>query len=165
MCIRDSYYTAPVYVVGLPTGLTASGSHDIHLRADHMGMVNCFKSYPGTGHVGYLSTDQANALNWTALFLSELACNQTVTCGLSTDVADALENSITPSPNPTHGPLRFHMPSNGMVEVIDLGGRVVLAEWLGAGITSLDLEGLPEGAYVVRAADSNMQPFKVMRSN
>jgi acetyl esterase/lipase len=159
------YYTAPVYVVGLPTGLTASGSHDIHLRADHVGMVNCFKSYPGTGHVGYLSTDQANALNWTALFLSELACNQTVTCGLSTDVAEAPESSSAPYPNPTHGPLRFHMPLNGMVEVIDLGGRIVLAEWLGAGIATLDLSGLPEGAYVVRASDSSMQPFKVMRSN
>ncbi|MFZ1691766.1 MAG: carboxylesterase family protein [Flavobacteriales bacterium] len=159
------YYTAPVYVVGLPTGLTASGSHDLHMRANNVDLVNCFKSYPGSGHVGYMSSDQANALNWTSLFLSELACGETVTCGLSTEVAEASVNGFSPSPNPTAGPLRFHMPVSGRVEVLDFGGRVVMSHWLSNGTASIDLAALAEGAYLVRAADSSMPPFRVIRSN
>lgn len=144
------YYTAPVYVVGLPTGLTASGSHDIHLRAAHQGLVNCFKSYPGTGHVGYLSSDQANALNWTALFLSELACGTTVSCGLSTGIADASDIRFMVAPNPTHGPVRIELPTAALVELLDLTGRVLLQERLPGGSATLDLGPLPVGVYVMR---------------
>ncbi|MBK9148750.1 MAG: carboxylesterase family protein [Flavobacteriales bacterium] len=144
------YYTAPVYVVGLPTGLTASGSHDIHLRAAHQGLVHCFKSYPGNGHVGYLSSDQANALNWTALFLSELACGTAVSCGLSTAITDASDNRLMVAPNPTHGPVRFELPTAALVELLDLTGRVLLQERLPGGPATLDLGPLPVGVYVIR---------------
>lgn len=159
------YYTAPVYVSGIPTGLTASGSHDIHLRADHVGVVNCFKSYPGSGHVGYLSSDQANAMNWTALFLGELACGQTVSCGLNTEVAEVRSSEFLASPNPTNGITRVLLPSAGVVDVTDLSGRLVMQERLQAGLQSIDLGALPAGVYVLNPRVEGASPISVVRAD
>lgn len=155
------YYTAPVFVAGIPTGLTASGSHDIHLRADHIGLVNCFRSYPGSGHVGYLSSDQANAMNWTAQFLGELACGQPVTCGLSTEVAEHAAPIGTCAPNPTQGITRFDLAKASLVQVLDASGRVLLQQRFGAGQATLDLGALPAGVYVVRADEAGLAPMRV----
>jgi para-nitrobenzyl esterase len=158
------YYTAPVYVSGIPTGLTASGSHDLHMRADHVGLVNCFKSYPGSGHVGYLSSDQANALNWTALFLSELACGQPVTCGLTTEVAEVVAPEGACYPNPTAGFTRINLPKPSWVQVLDASGRTVLQDRLGAGPALLDLSGLTPGIYLLRADEAGVAPVRVIRA-
>jgi acetyl esterase/lipase len=160
------YYTAPVYVVGLPTGLTASGSHDIHLRADHVGLVNCFKSYPGSGHVGYMSTDQATALNWTALFLGELACSQPVTCGeLLAGVEAIAPDAGMPAPNPTMGVVRFQMPKAGVAEVRDMAGRMLLQQWMPAGTAAIDLSALPAGAYVLASPGSGLSAHRIVRAD
>lgn len=158
------YYTAPVYVVGLPTGLTASGSHDLHLRADHVGLTNCFKSYPGNGHVGYLSSDAANALDWTALFLSELACGQTVSCGLTTAVQESATPSMQATPNPTDGITRVQLEAPAVVTVSDAHGRIVSQQRAGAGQVAIDLSALPAGIYTVRTDDGRFVPTQVVRS-
>lgn len=157
------YYTAPVYVVGIPTGLTASGSHDIHLRADHLGMVNCFKSYPGTGHVGYLSSDFNVAMDYVSLFMGELVCGAPVTCGISTGVDEALTDAVVASPNPTNGVTRFHMPVADVVIVRDMSGRLVLQQRQSSGSVVLDMSGLPPGAYTVGAANGSFGSFRVLR--
>jgi len=158
------YYTAPVYVVGLPTGLTASGSHDIHERADHVGVVNCFRSYPGSGHVGYMSSDEANALNWTALFLSELACGQSVTCGLNTEVAEVTAPDGSCYPNPTSGITWINLPKPSLVQLFDGSGRTVMQDRFGAGPALLDLSGLTPGIYVLSADDAGLAPVRVIRA-
>lgn len=157
------YYTAPVYVIGLPTGLTASGSHDIHIRANNLGLVNCFKSYPGNGHVGYLSSDFSVAMDYVSLFMGELVCGAPVTCGISTSVAEVATDPAQASPNPTTGVTRFRMPNPSMIIVRDMSGRSVLEERFGAGMVALDLSGLPTGAYSVGSTDGSINAFRVLR--
>jgi acetyl esterase/lipase len=158
------YYTAPVFVVGLPTGLTASGSHDLHVRADHVGLVNCFKSYPGSGHVGYLNASGfAEAMDYVSLFLGELVCGAPVTCGLSTGVAEAREASAAVWPNPTAGPVTIVLEAPGLVRVSDASGRVVMEQRLPAGPSTLQLGALAPGAYTVSSPQGVFRPVQVVR--
>jgi hypothetical protein len=146
------YYTQQVSVIGLPTGLVASGSHDIHVRLNNLGVPNCFLSYPGNGHVGYLSSDAANAIAYVALFSGELSCGQATTCGeLPTAVVDA--NMLQPFsayPNPTTGPVRLLMDLPGVLTVNDMSGREVMRKQVLAGECYLDLTDLPSGVFVIR---------------
>lgn len=141
------YYTAPVYVTGIPTGLTASGSHDIHERANHLGLVNCFRSYPGTGHVGYLSSDYVAAMDYVSRFLGELVCGAPVTCGVSTHVSGMAEERAVLGPNPTTGIVNLHIMRASMVTVRDAAGRILIQRRFAPGMQSLDLSPLPAGAY------------------
>ena len=145
------YYTQEVSVVGVPTGLIASGSYDIHQRAAHVSLVNCFKSYPGSGHVGYLSSDFATAMDWTALFLGELSCGSSVSCGATTGIDLPAESDVlSVQPNPTEGSLTVQVPTNGTLSVVDPSGREVLRANVIAGTRNIDLSVLPDGAYAVR---------------
>lgn len=158
------YYTQEVSVIGIPTGLIASGSHDIHQHAANIGLVNCFKSYPGTGHVGYLSTDFAVAMDWTAQFLGELSCGTAVSCGATTSIAGT-QRPVAASafPNPTNGNLQFELPEASIVKVIDASGRLVLSERFAQGTARMDLSSLPTGAYAAEVRNSAIETFRVVK--
>ncbi|MEZ4740447.1 MAG: T9SS type A sorting domain-containing protein [Flavobacteriales bacterium] len=146
------YYTQQVSVVGLPTGLVASGSHDIHVRLNNLGVPNCFLSYPGNGHVGYLNTDAVNAIAYVALFSGELSCDLATTCGELPTVVNDVDQAqpFMVYPNPTSGPVRVQMDEPGVLTVHDMSGREVLRKRVQAGECSLDLSDLPSGVFVIR---------------
>ncbi|MCB0771069.1 MAG: T9SS type A sorting domain-containing protein [Flavobacteriales bacterium] len=148
------YYTQEVSVIGIPTGLVASGSHDIHVRLDNLMAPNCFLSYPTNGHVGYLSSDADNALAFVAQFCGELVCGMDPTCGeLTTGLTEAPSlNALSVSPNPTNGLIRFHSEHTGTMVVLDMSGREVMREAVVPGEASMDLRELPDGVYVLRIA-------------
>lgn len=157
------YYTAPVYVTGIPTGLTASGSHDVHQRADHLGLVNCFRSYPGTGHVGYLSYDYAAAMDYVSLFLGELVCGTPVTCGTSTGITENDTESGLIGPNPTTGSITVRMARASVVTVRDASGRVLMQQRFMPGLQQIDLSALPSGAYFLSTDTGPMNATPVFR--
>ncbi len=160
------YYTQEVAVVGVPTGLIASGSHDIHIRANDVGMVNCFRSYPGSGHVGYLSTDFATAMNWTAQFLGQLSCGTTVTCGdVTAGMVASTSNAFSITPNPTTGDVRLQLPEAAQVELFDASGRSVMLDRFGAGTARMDLGALPAGIYVAHVTGTIVGTFRIVRAD
>lgn len=158
------YYTQEVSVIGVPTGLIASGSHDIHLRADNIGLVNCFKSYPGSGHVGYLTSDYAVAMDWTALFLGQLVCGAPVTCG-ATGIAQEAGVRTTFSPNPTTGSVQFQLAGAARLTLFDAAGRVVLNERLAAGMAHLDLSALADGVYTAQVSGTVVETLRIVKAN
>ncbi|MBK9763252.1 MAG: hypothetical protein IPO87_07780 [Flavobacteriales bacterium] len=66
------YSTQEVSVIGIATGLVASGSFDPHQRCTHLGMPNCLLPYPGTGHVAYLNSDPVGSVGFVATFCGQL---------------------------------------------------------------------------------------------
>lgn len=160
------YYTAPVFVGGIPTGLTASGSHDLHLRAGHIGITNCLKSYDANAHVGYLQSDQANALDYVAVFMGELVCGQSVTCGLSTSVAEVGKaQPLQCTPNPASTTTRLSLPSASDLSVNDMQGRVVERIRGCIGTVELDLTNLPAGAYTVRPSNPDLGAVRLLKAD
>lgn len=145
------YHTQEVSVSGFPTGLTASGSGDLHLRAAHMGVENALKSYPGVqNHVGYLG-DQT-AIDFFTSFLADLVCSgETDNCAMiSSGISEVERNAISVYPNPTKNVLTFTVEEVGTVEVIDATGRTVLTSSSTLGQNRLDVSSLPTGVYTLR---------------
>ncbi|MCF8465520.1 MAG: T9SS type A sorting domain-containing protein [Flavobacteriales bacterium] len=147
------YLTQEVSVSGFPTGLIASGSGHVHLRADNVGVPNALKSYPGVqDHVGYLSPIDQTALDFAMEFIGDLVCGtSTNSCAkIASGINDVERNSISIYPNPTEGVLNFQSEEVGTVDVLDATGRIVLSTSSRFGQNRLDVSALPTGVYTLR---------------
>lgn len=60
--------------------------------------------------------------------------------------------SLQVYPNPTSGMLTAVVPTAGEVQLFDMMGRRVLVQQVAGGKVTLDLGGLPQGIYLLRAA-------------
>jgi len=157
--------TQEVAVSGFPTGLIASGSRDIHARADNQGVENCFREYNQNNHVGYLDYDYNSALGYVVSFLEDLACGQAIECGENTFVPGTgiaehdLSGSMTLSPSVTNGNLTIDLSGAFAqwfeYDVIDAQGRILLSGQLTSARTNLDMSQLPAGVYMVRAQNAS----------
>ncbi|MCF8276451.1 MAG: T9SS type A sorting domain-containing protein [Flavobacteriales bacterium] len=147
------YLTQEVSVSGFPTGLIASGSAHVHLRADNVGVPNDLKTYLGVqDHVGYLSPIDQSALDFAMSFIGDLVCGQsTNSCEkLASGIADVERNAISVYPNPTKDQINFSTEEQGTVEVIDATGRTVLNATSVVGQNRLNVSSLPAGVYTLR---------------
>ncbi|MBK9075366.1 MAG: T9SS type A sorting domain-containing protein [Flavobacteriales bacterium] len=157
-------WTEEVSVFGIPTGLLASGSGHIHRRAEHNGLQHCFLLYPGNGHVGYLSSDQATSLGVVFTFLSDVVCGNSGGCGLQ-EAAIAEKPAPFPLnvyPNPSSGPIFIDVPENGGLELLDISGRIVLARPVRAGRLELGLEALNSGLYYFKIQGEHLYTTRVI---
>ena len=149
------YYTQEVSVSGFPTGLIASGSGDLHVRAANLGLSEALLGYPGVAnHVGYLNPIDQDALDFMRDFLADLVCNSgsTNSCSaLPSGIADIERNSIILFPNPATDILNFQSEEVASIEVIDVIGRVVLNGNSIKGKNRFDVSNLPAGSYILRA--------------
>lgn len=161
------YGTQEVSVVGIATGLIASGSRDIHVRFDNIGVDNCLKTYNANAHVGYLQSDPDVSFGYVAKFLGEQVCQQAVTCGnLATGVEElAGTGSLTVFPNPTNGQLQFDLDTPARVRLLDMSGREVMSDRMGAGTVRMDISGLPDGVYMLRTDGAAPRVARVLKVN
>lgn len=157
--------TQEVSVVGIPTGLIASGSRDIHVRAENIGLDNCILVYNTNAHVGYLQSDPVISFGYVAQFLSELVCNEAVTCGnISTSVEQlSRTEELGVFPNPTNGLLQFELDAMARVSLLDLSGREVFADRMAAGTVRLDITGMPAGIYVLRTDGGVVRTARIVK--
>lgn len=160
------YGTQEVSVIGIPTGLTASGSSDIHLRMDHLGVPNCFLSYNGNQHVGYLNYDTDNSIAFVTDFLANVVCGNDAICGNINTGLNAHDptGSLLPSPNPTNGVFAFMSGERCVITVIDVAGRVLLERQAGPGAVSVDISSWPDGVYNVRCVSEAVRVGRVVKN-
>ena len=159
------YGTQEVSVIGIPTGLTASGSSDIHRRMDHVGVPNCFLSYNENQHVGYLNYDTDNSIAFVTDFLASVVCGNEADCGtISTAVDEHMSSaSLRLSPNPTDGIFSFTCEERSLLMVLDVAGRVVFESRTVPGTVSVDIGQLPHGVYQVRCTGVRVRTGRVVK--
>lgn len=149
------YGTQEVAVFGINTGLVASGSRDIHVRANNLGIDNSLLTYPdNNNHVGYVIGGlQPIVRDFVSTFCADIVCSGTSELAsgfVSVNQTEARNKTLGIYPNPTNGDLRMDVPSNGTVEVMDMAGRSVLAVSVASGMQELDVYSLHSGTYIVR---------------
>lgn len=160
------YYTQEVSVIGIPTGLVASGSHDLHIRFNSLGIPNCFRSYPGSEHVGYLNYDPVNSVNFAALFCGEVACALAPTCGLTTAMDEhSTTSQLAVQPNPTNGALQFQLDAPALISILDVSGREVMVQKVAPGTVRLDISALPDGVYMLRSRGAVEQWVRILKAD
>jgi para-nitrobenzyl esterase len=159
------YGTQEVSVIGIPTGLTASGSSDIHRRMDNIGVPNCFLSYMENSHVGYLNYDTDNAIAFMTDFLAEVVCGNDPACGtISTDIDDQpVTGGLILAPNPTDGVFSFMNDERCALSVLDVSGRAMEEHQLMPGLVSIDLGHFPEGVYQVRCLGDRSRTGRIVK--
>lgn len=148
------YYTQEVSVFGFPTGLIASGSHDVHRRADHLGMDNCLLTYPGSGHVAYVNSDPENSIGFVMDFCADLVCGMDAACGnVMAAVAgpNAQEGSWRCYPNPAQNILWIDGGANVSLQIFSSTGQLVGAMRVEGEHHAMDLSGMAEGLYTIQA--------------
>jgi acetyl esterase/lipase len=149
-------WTEEVEVIGIATGLMASGSGDIHRRMDHQGVPNCLTIYPGNGHVGYLNYDAQASFDRVVQFLADAVCTGAEGCTpLYVGVEHPLAIGERPliAPDPTTGVVALLNFPKGAVYVIDPRGAIVHRAVVESTREVIDLTSLPAGVYVVRYED------------
>ncbi len=161
------YGTQEVAVAGIATGLIASGSRDIHVRMNNVGVDNCLKTYNAVAHIGYLTTDPDVSFGFAARFLAELVCEESVTCeNIYTGVQElAASNALEVFPNPTSGQLQFELEESAIVNLLDMSGREVMSERMRAGNVRMDISALPNGVYMLQVMGDRPSIARVLKSN
>lgn len=159
------YGTQEVSVIGIPTGLTASGSSDIHRRMDHLGVPNCFLSYTSTQHVGYLNYDPENAIAFVTDFLANVVCGNDADCGtVSAGVEEtSAVRALELFPNPTENTVSFRCDERCTVRVLDVAGREVLRSAASVGLMTLHLGHLPSGVYELRSEGDRTRSGRLVK--
>ena len=150
--------TQMVSVSGLPTGLVASGSRDIHRRANNLGIPNCFREINQNQHVGYLNYAYNESVGYLASYLEDLACGQAIECEENTyipgtGITDNLNHRITVGPNPTSEKINIDLTGvfqQGLgFDVVDVTGRTILSGAITSTRTIVDVSELNAGIYTI----------------
>lgn len=148
------YLTQEVAVSGLPTGLTASGSGDLHIRVENLGIDNCLLTYRNVAnHVGYLSDSEA--LDFARDFCKDMVCTGNSDCGSvdaggASGIFEAMEKEeMEIYPNPATDILNFAAEEAGAISILDISGREVLTSTGVRGMNQLDVSNLIPGSYTI----------------
>jgi para-nitrobenzyl esterase len=158
------YSTDMISVVGVYPIFEVDGSQTIHIRANELGMDNCFHTWPGAGHtpeigsVAYTDT----VLNLAKNFLYHYVCGGSAQCGyfVGTDVSAAVDLSVFPNPN--NGKFNVQVPdawaSGWSCTLTDITGRKLMqASNLIGSTWTIDQDDLPAGIYHVQASNGSQQ--------
>lgn len=161
------YGTQQVSVIGIPTGLIASGSRDIHVRMNSLGLDNCLKTYNANSHVGYLQSDPVISFGFAAQFIAELVCDESTTCSnIATGVQEVAGMGLLEVyPNPTTGLLQFELEAPALVRLLDMSGREVMRDRIATGTARMDISDLPNGVYMLRTEGVAPRVARVLKVN
>ncbi len=150
------YATQEVYVFGIPTGMVASGSLDIHSRMNNISVPNCLLTYPDSAHVGYFASDLFNSIEIVVQFCKQVVCNEPVGCGMifSGIEENDLEPDIELYPNPANSTLKVESMNATTIHITDLRGRSIIVQDIQKGTNTLNISELPSGLYLILNTES-----------
>lgn len=144
--------TREVSVSGIPTGLVASGSRDVHARLDNIGVPNTLYVRNASDHVGAILDD--TELPTTYIRTRDFIYAE-VTCKGAAPTArlEPLETGLlTLAPNPAQASVRLlNLPPAPVYEISVLNalGQRVLQLSTQEATPRLELTQLPQGTYHV----------------
>jgi para-nitrobenzyl esterase len=159
--------TREVRVSGIPTGLIASGSKDIHLRCDNVGTINMLYTYPTNNHTQYLSSDPQVFQKVRDFFFNHVTCKVNPPSVVAKNYLR--EPAINLYPNPTNG--KFIIESLGTnngsydISIYDCSGNNIYSmQNISERQFELALQTSP-GIYSILIRYPNSNPNAVFRRN
>ena len=166
------YGTGSVSLIGFPV-TEVDGSATLHEQAEDIGLVHCFTTIEGAGHVPHLTDNDAYnvTLSTVAGALSSWICaDYPDQCGeydYTSDIREQLAHTVRMYPNPARdGRVTLvHSAADGswQARIRDGQGRVVATHTDVGPQATLDLSGLPSGLYIVDVAEWGWRKPLVIR--
>ena len=134
------------------------GSSSVHARLDHVGVPNCFTTYPGQGHVPesdlgpYYDTTSVKARN----FFYSILCQGAINCDyeeLVTGIAaQSFESNLLLYPNPFNDYITIDgldKMNVSSIELYTINGQKI-SEWTRPTTNRLELSFLDQGMYLLK---------------
>ena len=166
------YGTGNVTLLGFPV-TEVDGSATLHEQAEEIGLVHCFTTIDGAGHVPHVTDNDAYdvTLSTIAGALSSWICaDYPDQCGeydYTSDIRKQLAHTVRMYPNPAdNGHVTLvHSVVNGVwqARIRDGQGRVVATHSDFGPQATLDLSGLPSGLYIVEVAEWDWRKPLIVR--
>ncbi len=168
------YGTTKILLSGTYPIQIVDGSSSVAFRANEVGVINCFKSYPGNSHVPEGSSVQAYDTTLVLIrdFLEHFTCGTPITCTSvpSVGVSELASNDLTIKifPNPAYNNVTVDLKAfSGKlvnIELYDALGRKVKE------ITKIKTEqhtitrgNLPNGIYLINViAEGKLYSKKII---
>ena len=159
------YFTEEVAVFGIATGLIASGSHDLHLRMQNLGIENCLLSYTQNDHVGYFTYDPVNSLAFALGRCASLVCGLDGNCGNIVAAVPVVNttSSFTVTPNPVVDEVVVHVEGRNDLFLMDAKGELVWSSLSATGAVRVDMTSFPAGVYFMRVIGASAGTTRIAK--
>jgi poly(3-hydroxybutyrate) depolymerase len=173
--------TDMISITGFPV-MEVDGSETIHVKAETLGLKNCFKAEYGAGHVPhtgnatYTDTVDLYATQWLLHFVcgdaeyckcntpeDPVACHNAPAADISEYTKD--ESYLNTFPNPAYNEINVYANGNTIdkIEVTNINGQVVYNANINAIDHRIDVSEFNEGIYFVKVSTTKgIQTNKVI---
>lgn len=144
---------------GLFDVLEVDGSNSIDIKAEELGLTECFDIYWMQGHVPHVSNPAYYDTTRSIMsnFFAHLVCSDIeLDCEYREMVLNISQESSEPSmqvyPNPANDQFRVQIPYGlqGKLELLDTSGRVVLEQRANSTSVQINVHDLSPGIYVLK---------------
>lgn len=147
-------YGTGVTTVGVGVTIFFEGSATLKARADALGIWNDLYSVTSNDHVSYLT----NPNHFLSIFQGSLAMMYEVLCNPATGLEEATTSQMTLYPNPAQEKLNVSIEGEEIwneIQVVNVFGQVVKEIKFNGAKTTIALDGLGKGFYLVRATSQS----------
>jgi para-nitrobenzyl esterase len=159
------YGSAIISVAGFYPIFVVDGSASITVKANQLGLDNCFWTYPGGGHTPHINggADLETTINYVSNFMYHLVCGGPTVCDPLAARAEAMtQTQVSVFPNPSTSTfavkIEGNIPSEWAYSLMDITGRTLQAgQEFGTDSHRFDRAGLAAGIYLVRVQADGFQ--------
>lgn len=158
------YGSSLIYLLGTYPLLSVDGSSSMAIRANNLGLTNCFETWEGQDHTPEVSNPAYydSMLVITRNFLAHFSCGETLNCSYGPEVTavnEINENiSLSLYPNPSNNESVLELGNvNGTSEILmyDMTGKLLFTETTMASRYIIAKGGNPAGIYFVVVKNNN----------
>ena len=149
--------------------LVVDGSESVHIRADNLGLKNCFKAEYGADHVPHLAS--AAYLDTTEQYITEFllseVCGENIYCICNTPAdpiachlyegttgidIEQMEKLLLMYPNPAQNEVAISLEGLKIenITLIDINGRIIQNQLVNESYININVSSLNQGVYFVK---------------
>jgi para-nitrobenzyl esterase len=159
------FSTSVISLLGIFPIMTVDGSNSVHIRANNVGITNCFEIEEGADHVPHVNnaTYYDTLIKGSRDFLLHFMCNVPLNCSSNpiqsintSNIKNLSESLISIFPNPSSN--EFTITNKGetrncIVQVFDALGKIVLSQTMAGSPKIIETSSLNNGIYHLQLCD------------
>jgi alpha/beta superfamily hydrolase len=159
------FNTAVITLAGIFPIMTVDGSNSVHIRANNVGITNCFEIEEGADHVPHVSSAAYydTLINGSRDFLLHFMCDVPLNCSSNpilpatgNNIKKLSEGLINVFPNPVS--TEFTITNKGQtrnctVQVFDALGKIVFSQLMQSHSLTIETDSFTNGIYHLQLSD------------
>jgi para-nitrobenzyl esterase len=159
------FNTAVITLAGIFPIMTVDGSNSVHIRANNVGLTNCFEIEEGADHVPHVSNAAYydTLINGSRDFLLHFMCDVPLNCSSNpilpatgNNIKNLSEGLINVFPNPVS--TEFTITNKGQtrnctVQVFDALGKIVFSQLMQSHSLTIETDSFTNGIYHLQLSD------------